>query len=216
MSWLFASGGQSIGASASASVHWIFNEISPSDEYSGLISFRIDWFDLLAVQRTLKSLVQHHGLKSISSSVFSLIYGSTLTSVHDYCKNNSFDYKDLCWLLSNMLILEPKKIKSICVSIFFPHLSAMKWWGWMPKTKNLFSHGSSGQKSKIRVLGGPISEGSRCAFSSTSSWVPVAANSPCFAVAPSSLCLDHHHMASSSAVPLCFHVAFIWGRNCWI
>jgi len=120
MSWLFASGGQSIGASASASVHWIFNEISPSDEYSGLISFRIDWFDLLAVQRTLKSLVQHHGLKSISSSVFSLIYGSTLTSVHDYWKNNSFDYKDLCWLLSNMLILEPKKIKSICVSIFFP------------------------------------------------------------------------------------------------
>ena len=50
MSWLFASGGQSIGASASL----FFND------YSGLISFRIDWFDLLAVQGTLKSLLQHH------------------------------------------------------------------------------------------------------------------------------------------------------------
>ena len=38
--------------------------ISPSNEYSGLISFRIDWFDLLAVQRTLKSLLQHHSLKA--------------------------------------------------------------------------------------------------------------------------------------------------------
>ena len=41
--------------------HWSFSlSISPSNEYSGLISFRIDWFDLLAVQRTLKSLLQHH------------------------------------------------------------------------------------------------------------------------------------------------------------
>ena len=53
MSWLFASGGQSTGASTSASVHW--------SEYSGLISFRIDWFDFLAVQGTLK----HHSLKAL-------------------------------------------------------------------------------------------------------------------------------------------------------
>ena len=52
MSQLFASGGQSIGASASTS------------EYSGLISFRTDWFDLLAVQGTLKSLLQHHSSKA--------------------------------------------------------------------------------------------------------------------------------------------------------
>ena len=52
ISWLFASVGQSIGASASA--------ISPSNEYSGLISFRMNWFYLPAVQRTLKSLLQHH------------------------------------------------------------------------------------------------------------------------------------------------------------
>ena len=44
---------------------WSFSfSISPSDEYSGLISFRIDWFDLLAVQGTLKSLLQHHGSKA--------------------------------------------------------------------------------------------------------------------------------------------------------
>ena len=57
MSWLFASGGQSIGASASDSV------LPTNIQDSGLISFRIDWFDLLAVQRTLKSLLQHHSLK---------------------------------------------------------------------------------------------------------------------------------------------------------
>ena len=45
--------------------YWIFNfSISPSDEYSGLISFRIDWFDLLAVQETLRSLLQHHSSKA--------------------------------------------------------------------------------------------------------------------------------------------------------
>ena len=43
--------------------HWSFS-ISPSHEYSGLISFRIDWLDLLAVQGTLKSLLQHHNLKA--------------------------------------------------------------------------------------------------------------------------------------------------------
>ena len=56
MSQFFASGGQSIGASASASV---------LHEYSGWISFRIDWFDLLAVQGTLKSLLQHHSSKAL-------------------------------------------------------------------------------------------------------------------------------------------------------
>ena len=45
--------------------YWSFSfNISPSNEYSGLISFRIDWFDLLAVQGTLKSLLQHHSLKT--------------------------------------------------------------------------------------------------------------------------------------------------------
>ena len=51
--------------------------ISPSREYSGLISFRTDWFDLLAIQETLKCLFQHH-----NSSALSLLYGPVLTSIH--------------------------------------------------------------------------------------------------------------------------------------
>ena len=58
--------------------YWSFSfSISPSNEYSGLISFRIDWSDLLAVQETVKSL-QHHNLKASN-----LLYGPTLTSLHD-------------------------------------------------------------------------------------------------------------------------------------
>ena len=46
-------------------IHWSISfSISPSNEYSQLISFRIDWFDLLAIQRTLRSLLQHHNLKA--------------------------------------------------------------------------------------------------------------------------------------------------------
>ena len=70
--------------------------ISPSKEYSGLISFRIDWFDLLAVQGNLKGLLQHHSSKASILLTFSLLYGPTLTSIHDYKKNHSFDYMDLC------------------------------------------------------------------------------------------------------------------------
>jgi len=57
VSQFFTSGGQSIGVSASASVR-------PSNEYSGLISFRMDWLDFLAVQGPLKSLLQHHSSKA--------------------------------------------------------------------------------------------------------------------------------------------------------
>ena len=60
---------------------------------SGLISFRIDWFDL-AVQGTLRSFPAPQ-FKSINSSALSL-YGPTLTSIHDYWKNHSFDSTDLC------------------------------------------------------------------------------------------------------------------------
>ena len=71
--------------------YWSFSfSISPSNEYSGLISFRIDWLDLLAVQGTLKSLLQHHGSKT-SILWCSVLYSSTLTSIHDYWKNHSFD-----------------------------------------------------------------------------------------------------------------------------
>ena len=64
--------------------YWSFSlNISPSNEYSGLISFRIDCLDLLAVQGTLQSLIQHQ-FKNINSSVLSFLYSPSLTSRHDY------------------------------------------------------------------------------------------------------------------------------------
>ena len=73
--------------------YWSFSlNISPSNEHSGLISFRMDWLDLLAVQGTLKSLLQQTPqFKSINSSALSFPYSPTLTSIQDYQKNHSFD-----------------------------------------------------------------------------------------------------------------------------
>ena len=80
-SWFFTSGGQSNGVLASASVLAV-------NEYSGLISFRIGWLDLLAVQRTLKvfsnTTVQKH-----QSLALSFLYSPILTAIHDYWKNHS-------------------------------------------------------------------------------------------------------------------------------
>ena len=72
--------------------YWSFSfSISPSNEYSVLLSFKMDWLDLLVVQGTLKSLIQHHSSKSINSLELSLLYITTLTSIHDHWKNHSFD-----------------------------------------------------------------------------------------------------------------------------
>ena len=76
--------------------------ISLSNECSGLISFRIDRFDFLAVQGTLKSLLAPQ-FKSINSLALSLLYGPTLTSMHGYWKNHNFDYMDL-WLADLSLV----------------------------------------------------------------------------------------------------------------
>ena len=76
--------------------YWSFSfSISPFNEYSRLISFRIDWFDLLAVQGTLKSLLQ----KELKASVLqrSAFFMVQLTLVHDYWKNHSLDYMTLGW-----------------------------------------------------------------------------------------------------------------------
>ena len=76
--------------------YWSFSfSTSPSNEYSGLISLRIDWFDLLAVQGTSKSFFQHHSSKA-SILWHSAFFMLQLTSVHDYWKNHSFDYTDFC------------------------------------------------------------------------------------------------------------------------
>ena len=71
--------------------YWSFNfNISASNEHSGLISFRIDWLDLLALQKTLRSLLKHHNSKAsiLWCSAFFLVQ---LTSIHYYWKNHSFD-----------------------------------------------------------------------------------------------------------------------------
>ena len=63
---------------------------------SSLISFRIDWFDPLAVQVTFKSLLQHHNSKASILWHLAFFNGPTLTFIHDYWKNHRFDYMDLC------------------------------------------------------------------------------------------------------------------------
>ena len=137
MSQLFASGGQSIGVSASASVL--------SNEYSGLISFRMDWLDLLAIQGTLKSLLQHHSSEAsiLRHSAFLIVQFShpymtigkttALTRWTFVGKVMSLLFKMLSrliiaflprskpvlisWLQSpSIVILEPQKIKSVTVS----------------------------------------------------------------------------------------------------
>ena len=78
--------------------YWIFNfSISPSNEYSGLISFRIDWFDLFEVQGTLKSLLHHHNSKAsvLWCSAFFIVQLSHLYMTTG--KKHSFDFTDFCW-----------------------------------------------------------------------------------------------------------------------
>ena len=71
--------------------YWSFSlSISPSREHPGLISFRMDWLDLHAVQGTLKSSATPQ-FKNINSSALSFLYSPTLTSVQDYWKNHSLD-----------------------------------------------------------------------------------------------------------------------------
>ena len=72
--------------------YWSFSfSISPSNEYAGLISFRIDKLDLLEVQGTLKSLLQHHSSKASILWCSAFFISPTLTSIHDHWKNHSFD-----------------------------------------------------------------------------------------------------------------------------
>ena len=140
--------------------YWSFSfSISPSNEYSGLISFRMDWLDLLAVPGTLKSLLQHHSSKAsiLWSSAFFMVQlsypymgtGKTIAltrwafvEVISLLFNMIFrlvitflprsKHLLISWLqLPSAVILEPQKIKSVTVSMF-PHLFAMKWWDWMP------------------------------------------------------------------------------------
>ena len=143
MSQFLASGGQSIG---------VFSfSISPSNEYSGLISFRTDWLDLLAVQGTLKSLLQHHSSKAsiLRCSAFLIVqlshpYMSTRKSIAltrrtfvDKVISLLFNMLSrfvitflprskqllISWLQSpSTVILEPRKIKFVTVSTVSPSI----------------------------------------------------------------------------------------------
>ena len=127
--------------------YWSLNfSISPSNEYAGLISFRIDWFDF-AVQRTLRSLLQHHSLKvsvlqcsaffmvqlshtyMTTGKTIALTRGTFVGKVMSVLFNRvsrlvtAFLPRSKCLLISWMqsqsaVILEPKKIKSVTVSTF--------------------------------------------------------------------------------------------------
>ena len=120
--------------------------LSSSNEYPGLISFRIDWFDLLAVQGTFKSLLQHHSSKAsiLQHSAFFMVQlshpymttGKTaaLTRQTFVSKVMSLLFNMLsrlviaflprskCLLISSAVILEPKKVKSLTVSIVSPYI----------------------------------------------------------------------------------------------
>ena len=140
MSQFFTSGGQNIGASALAF-------ISPSNEYSGLISSRMDWLDLLAVQGTLKSLLQHHSSKALIlwcsaffmvqlshpytntgkiialtvqtlvSKVMFLLFSTLSRLVIAFLPRRK--RLVISWLQSSStVILEPRKIRSVTVSTF--------------------------------------------------------------------------------------------------
>ena len=72
--------------------YWSFSfTMSPSNEYTGLISFRLDWLDILAIQGTLKSLLQHHSSKASILRCSSFLYSPALTSIHNHWKNHSLD-----------------------------------------------------------------------------------------------------------------------------
>ena len=132
--------------------YWSFSfNISPSNEHSGLISFRMDLVGSPCSPRDSQESSPTPQFKSINSLVLSFLYCPTLTSIHDYWKNCSFDQIDLCWqnnaLLFNMLsrlviiflprskylliswlqspstaILEPRKVKSDTVSTVSPSI----------------------------------------------------------------------------------------------
>ena len=138
--------------------YWSFSfRISPSNEYSGLISFRIGWLDLLSVQETFRGLLQDHSLKAsilqcsdffmvqlshlymgtgkttalniriFVGKVMSLLFNMLSRFVIAFLPRNK--HLLISWLQTlSAVILEPKKIKSVSVSIF-PHLFAMKWLG---------------------------------------------------------------------------------------
>ena len=143
--------------------YWSFSfNTSPSNEYSGLTSFRMDWLDLLAVQRTLKSLLQHYSSKAsilwcsaffivqlshphmtigktialtrriFVGKVMSLLFNMLSRLVIIFMPRSK--HRLISWLQSpSAVILEPRKIKSALVSTVSPSI-CLKWWDKMPSS----------------------------------------------------------------------------------
>ena len=134
--------------------YWSFNfSISPSNEYSGLISFRIDWFDILAVQGTLKSLLQHHRSKASilwpkAFFIVQLSHPYMMTGKTIVLTRQTFIGKVMSRFVASFLprskcrfnfmaavtICSDFGVQKNSLSLFplFPHLFAMKWQDWMP------------------------------------------------------------------------------------
>ena len=143
--------------------YWSFSfSISPSNEHSGLISFRMDWLDLLAVQGTLKSLLQHHSSKAsipqcsaffivqlahpnmttgktivltrwaFVGKVMSLLSNMLSRLVITFLPRSKHLF--ISWLQSpsGVILQHPPPKKSLSLFPLFPHLFAMKWWDRMP------------------------------------------------------------------------------------
>ena len=162
----FSSCPQSFPASGSFQMrwpkYWSFSfKINPTNEHPGLISFRMDWLDLLAVQRTLKSLLQHHSSKASTlwHSAFFIVQlshpymttgktvaltrrtfvGKVMSLLFNMLSRLVITFlpRSKCLLISwlqspSAVILGPRKIMSDIVSPLFPRLFAMKWWDQMP------------------------------------------------------------------------------------
>ena len=113
------------------SKYWSFS-ISPSREYSGLISFRIDWLDLLAIQGALKSLLQHHSSEASILQCSARKLSPTLTSIHGYWKNQAltrwtFVGKAMSLLfnkLSRLVIAFLPRSKHLLISWLLSHLNS--------------------------------------------------------------------------------------------
>ena len=140
--------------------YWCFSfNFSPSNKYSGLVSFRMDWLDLLAVQGTLRSLLQHYSSKAsiLQCSAFFIVQlshpymttakaialtrrtfvGKVMSLLFNMLSRLFITFLPRCksllisWLPSPSAVIFGDK-KSLPLFPLFAHLFAMKWWDWMP------------------------------------------------------------------------------------
>ena len=162
--------------------YWNFSfSISPSNEYSGLISFRMDWFDLLAAQGTLESLLQHHSSKAsilrhsaffivqhshlymatgktialtrqtFVSKVMSLLFNMLSRLVITFLPRSK--HLLITWLQSPSAVIFGVQENKVCTVFIVSHLFAMKWWDWIPLVAQMVKNLPALQETQVRCLG---------------------------------------------------------------